>query len=70
MNWRRDDSEPEYQPGLLCDEWEVVVPELVFFLATAFNLNRETLERRDDLLVSFVRFSSSRHVSNCAKTPG
>ena len=23
-------TEPEYQSGLLCDEWEVVVPELVF----------------------------------------
>ena len=23
-------TEAEYQHGLLCDEWEVVVPELVF----------------------------------------
>ena len=30
VNWRREDSEPEYRDGLRCDEWEVVVPELVF----------------------------------------
>ena len=30
VRWRREDSEPEYQKGLLCDEWEVVVPEFVF----------------------------------------
>ena len=30
VHWRREDSEPEYQQGLRCDEWEVVVPELVF----------------------------------------
>ena len=30
VNWRREDSEPEYREGLRCDEWEVVVPELVF----------------------------------------
>ena len=28
--WQREDSEPEYRPGLRCDTWEVVVPELVF----------------------------------------
>ena len=28
--WDRDSSEPEYRDGLLCDRWEVVVPELVF----------------------------------------
>ena len=28
--WSRESSEPEYQEGLLCDEWEVVVPELIF----------------------------------------
>ena len=28
--WSRDRSDPEYQEGLRCDEWEVVVPELVF----------------------------------------
>ena len=28
--WDCDNSEPEYQPGLHCDKWEVVVPELVF----------------------------------------
>ena len=28
--WRREHSEPQYQGGLLCDTWEVVVPELVF----------------------------------------
>ena len=28
--WRREHSEPQYQRGLLCDTWEVVVPELVF----------------------------------------
>ncbi len=30
VTWGREKSEPEYQHGLLCDEWEVVVPELVF----------------------------------------
>ncbi|MDD9963334.1 MAG: RecQ family ATP-dependent DNA helicase [Gammaproteobacteria bacterium] len=29
VGWQQDDSEPEYQQGLRCDEWEVVVPELV-----------------------------------------
>ncbi len=28
--WRREYSEPQYQSGLKCDTWEVVVPELVF----------------------------------------
>ena len=28
--WSREKSESEYQQGLRCDEWEVVVPELVF----------------------------------------
>jgi len=28
--WRREDSEPEYQDGIRCGAWEVVVPELVF----------------------------------------
>ena len=28
--WERDNSEPEYQKDILCDSWEVVVPELVF----------------------------------------
>lgn len=28
--WDRDSSEPEYQPNLCCDNWEVVLPELVF----------------------------------------
>ena len=28
--WGRESSEPEYQDGLLCDDWEVVVPELIF----------------------------------------
>ena len=30
VRWSRDKSEPEYQDGLRSDEWEVVVPELVF----------------------------------------
>ena len=30
VTWSREKSEPEYQHGLLCDEWEVVAPELVF----------------------------------------
>ncbi len=30
VGWGRDDSAPEFQEGLPCDEWEVVVPELVF----------------------------------------
>ena len=29
-SWDRDRSEPEYQDGLRCDSWEVVVPEVVF----------------------------------------
>ena len=28
--WERERSEPQYQGGFLCDDWEVVVPELVF----------------------------------------
>ena len=28
--WSREYSEPQYQSGLKCDTWEVVVPELVF----------------------------------------
>ena len=28
--WSREKSEPDFQHGLLCDNWEVVVPELVF----------------------------------------
>ena len=28
--WSREYSEPQYQSGLQCDTWEVVVPELVF----------------------------------------
>ena len=27
--WDKDNSEPEYQQGIVCDKWEVVVPELV-----------------------------------------
>ena len=30
VTWSREKSEAEYQDGLRCDEWEVVVPELVF----------------------------------------
>ena len=30
VTWGREKSEPEYLDGLRCDEWEVVVPELVF----------------------------------------
>ena len=30
VTWGREKSEPEYQESLRCDEWEVVVPELVF----------------------------------------
>jgi ATP-dependent DNA helicase RecQ len=28
--WKREDSEPEFASYLKCDQWEVVVPELVF----------------------------------------
>ena len=28
--WSRDDSELQYQDRIMCDKWEVVVPELVF----------------------------------------
>lgn len=28
--WSRDDSEPQYRDRIMCDKWEVVVPELVF----------------------------------------
>ena len=28
--WNREYSEPQYQAGLPCDSWEVVVPELIF----------------------------------------
>ena len=30
VTWDREGSEPEYRESLRCDEWEVVVPELVF----------------------------------------
>ena len=30
VDWSRDASEPGYQDRLQCDDWEVVVPELVF----------------------------------------
>ena len=30
VHWCRDDSEPDYQDHLRCNEWEVVVPEFVF----------------------------------------
>ena len=30
VTWGREKSEPVYQEGFRCDEWEVVVPELVF----------------------------------------
>ncbi|MDE0300417.1 MAG: RecQ family ATP-dependent DNA helicase [Candidatus Poribacteria bacterium] len=29
-SWDRERSEPQYRDRLLCDDWEVVVPELVF----------------------------------------
>ena len=29
VSWDRESTEPEYRPGLRCDAWEVVVPELV-----------------------------------------
>jgi len=28
--WSREQSEPQYQSSLRCDNWEVVLPELVF----------------------------------------
>ena len=30
VNWRREDSEPEYRESMKCDAWEVVAPELLF----------------------------------------
>ena len=30
VTWRREDSDVEYRQAARCDEWEVVVPELVF----------------------------------------
>ena len=30
VSWDRERSEPQYQNHLVCDKWEVVVPELVF----------------------------------------
>ena len=30
VKWDKEASEPEYRGRLQCDEWEVVVPELVF----------------------------------------
>ena len=27
--WEKDNSDPEYQQGIQCDRWEVVVPDLV-----------------------------------------
>ena len=30
VTWSRELSEPQFQPGIKCDAWEVVVPELMF----------------------------------------
>ena len=30
VTWDRERSDPQYQDGLRCDSWEVVVPEMVF----------------------------------------
>ena len=30
VTWSREESEPQYRDGLKCNDWEVVVPELVF----------------------------------------
>ena len=30
VSWERESSEPEYRSGIRCEQWEVVVPELVF----------------------------------------
>ena len=30
VSWDRERSEPQYQDGLACNSWEVVVPELIF----------------------------------------
>jgi hypothetical protein len=30
VNWRRDDTRPEYRDRVRCESWAVVVPELVF----------------------------------------
>ena len=30
MSWSREASDPQYSEGMVCDLWEVVVPELVF----------------------------------------
>ena len=30
VSWGRENSQPEYRDSVKCDEWEVVVPELVF----------------------------------------
>ena len=35
VQWSREKSDPEYQGGLRCDSWEVVIPELVFEPARA-----------------------------------
>jgi ATP-dependent DNA helicase RecQ len=35
---RRMDSEPEYQAALRCEQWEVVLPELIFEPDTPVNL--------------------------------
>ena len=29
VSWNREPSETEYQTGIRCDSWDVVVPELV-----------------------------------------
>ena len=39
VTWDRERSEPEYQDGLKCDAWEVVVPELVFEPASPSDLS-------------------------------
>ena len=39
--WDRESSEPQYQKGLRCDSWEVVVPELVFELEPRGNERKQ-----------------------------
>ncbi len=30
VEWDRERSDPDYRDGLRCENWEVVVPEIVF----------------------------------------
>ena len=53
VTWRRDASEPEYRDRIMCDEWEVVVPELVFESADRASAGSPSILRLIDLHIKW-----------------